>query len=299
MLLKVTVGLPACYDMARSVLVVTLSIACAFAAAPIPDVKTIIQRSVDATNADWNAATRYDFTEQDRTPHGSVTFRVRMIDGSQYYEKIAVNGKPLSGAEAQAEKQKLEDVIAKRGGESPREREDRIAKYQADRRRDHLFMSQLTEAFDFAYQRQENLEGYHVFVLRATPKPGYKPPTMEAQALKGMAGTMWIDTNSYQWVKVEAHVVHPVSIEGFLAEVEPGTRFELDSSPVTGGIWLPTHFVMRSRSKILYVISHQSQANETYSSYRPASSSAAAATRPATPPPGPHDSPGAPAPRSH
>jgi hypothetical protein len=47
-----------------------------------------------------------------------------------------------------------------------------------------------------------------------------------------MQGKLWIDKDSFQWVKVEAQVMHPVSIEGFLAKVEPGTHFELEKEPV-------------------------------------------------------------------
>jgi len=35
-------------------------------------------------------------------------------------------------------------------------------------------------------------------------------------------------------------VIRPVVIEGFLARVEPGTRFELEKMPVAGDIWLPS-----------------------------------------------------------
>ena len=185
-----------------------------YAAASPPDVQTIIERSVATTNADWNAAPKYDFTEQDRSSKGSVTYRVRMIDGSQYYEKTAINGRPLSVEQARAEQQKLDDVIAKRRAESSQERAERIAKYQAERRRDHLFMSQITQAFDFSFVRQETLDNFRVWVLRATPKPGYRPPNMESQALRGKGGTRGVGTATHQMGRGEAHGVPPVADEG-------------------------------------------------------------------------------------
>jgi hypothetical protein len=90
------------------------------------------------------------------------------------------------------------------------------------------------------------------------------------QALKGMEGKLWIDTSSYQWVKVEAEVIHPVSIEGFLARVEPGTRFELEKMPVGDGIWLTKHFKMRSQAKVLFLIPRQEQEDATYYGYQKA-----------------------------
>jgi len=78
---------------------------------------------------------------------------------------------------------------------------------------------------------------------------------------------MWIDQKTNEWVKVTAQVIRPVSIAGFLAEVEPGTQFELDRAPVTGGVWQPTHYWMRSKAKVLYMFNHASSDDETYFDY--------------------------------
>ena len=130
-------------------------------------------------------------------------------------------------------------------------------------------MDQLTKAFQFQLLGEQKLGSYDVYVLRATPLAGYRPPNRDTQVLTGMEGMLWIDHDTYQWVKVEARVVHPVSIEGFLARVEPGTRFELEKMPVAAGVWLPKHFAMQAKAKIVGVFSHNSQEEETYFNYRP------------------------------
>ena len=83
-----------------------------------------------------------------------------------------------------------------------------------------------------------------------------------------MSGHLSIDTKTFQWVKVEAMVIHPVAIAGFLAEAEPGTRFELDNLPVEGGVWMPSHFEMTSRSRILFLFPHRTAQNQSFSDYR-------------------------------
>jgi hypothetical protein len=65
-------------------------------------------------------------------------------------------------------------------------------------------------------------------------------------------------------------VVHPVSIEGFLARVDPGTRFELENVPVAENVWLPKHFAMQASAKILLLFNHNQQEDETYFNYRKA-----------------------------
>lgn len=248
----------------------------AFTAAVRPDTQTIIAKSVAANDENWKAAPGFDFTERDKTKTGTKTSQVIMVDGSPYYRPIAVNAKPLPPAAEADEQRRLLKMIAQRNAESPEVRLARVAQYEKERRQDRLFMSQLTEAFEFTLKREQRMGPYDVYVLGATPRSGYKPPNMECQALAGMEGTLWIDKASFQWVKVEAHVVRPVSIEGFLAQVEPGTHFELELAPVTGNIWLPAHFAMKSRSKVLYLFNHRTQDDETYSNYRRAAANGAA-----------------------
>lgn len=232
------------------------------------DVQTIIQKSVAANEADFKAAPEYSYRERDRTADGTKTYDVLMIEGSPYQRLIAVNGKPLAKDESAKEQQKLQQAKAERRNESKDKRQERIAKYEKDRRRDHEMMQQLTKAFQFQLIGQRKLRSFNVYMLRATPRPGYKPPNMETQVLPGMQGELWIDSASYQWVKVTARVIHPVSIEGFLAQVEPGTQFELEKMPVGNGIWLAKHFAMKSHAKVLYMFNRASQEDDTFYDYQ-------------------------------
>ncbi len=243
----------------------------ASAAPKTPDATTIIQRSVDAMHRDWQTSEHYTHLERDLESHGSKTFQILMIEGSPYQKLTAVNGKPLSPGEAKKEEEKLRHEIASRCGESPSERQKRIAKYQEDQKRDHEMMGELTKAFTFQVTGRQRLNGRQTWVLKATPKPGYQPPNLETKALTGMEGKLWIDTASFEWVRVEAHVVRPVSIEGFLATVEPGTVFELVRAPAGNGFWAPVHFSDRSKARIVGLIGHSAHDDETYTNYRPAS----------------------------
>ncbi len=234
----------------------------------VPDARTIIQRSVAANEADWKAFPNYEFDETDFLPGGhSRTYHVTMILGSPYERLIRIDGNPLTPEQDAAEARKMRQAIESRQNESAAERAKRIESYQRDRHRDHLLMNQLAVAFNFKVVGEQKLGPYKVYVLKAKIRPGYSPPDREAEVLKGMEGEMWIDEQSFQWVKVEAHVIRPVTIEGFLATVEPGTRFELENTPVGNGIWLRKHFSMHARAKILFFFSHDGQEEETYSNY--------------------------------
>lgn len=252
-------------------LVVLLMIGSAIpVAAQKPDVQTIIQNSVKANQADFEAAPHFDYKERDRDPDGkgSKTYQVTMIEGSPYQRLIEVNGKPLAAAQNGEEMKKQQQAATQRRSESADQRKKRIADYETGRQRDHTMMEQLTKAFNFKLLGTRQLRGFTVWQLKATPRPGYNPPNMHAQVLIGMQGQLWIDQKTYQWVKVTAQVIHPVSIAGFIAQVEPGTHFELEKSPVQGNVWQISHFSMKSQAKVLFLFSHNSQQDSTYFDYQ-------------------------------
>lgn len=233
-------------------------------------VASIIQHSAEANARDWAAVPNFDNSERDRTKDGDKTYAVTMLYGSPYNRLIAVNGKSLTGAEQKKEQEKYDKTAADRQHESADQRSQRIAKYEADRKRDHTLIQQLTDAFDFRLIGKRTLNGFKVYVIKATPKPGYKPVDRDSEVLTGMEGTMWIDQKKFQWVKVEAHVIHPVRIEGFLAVVEPGTRFEVEKRPVSGDIWFATHYSMTANARVLMLFPHRGQEDDSYFNYHKA-----------------------------
>ncbi len=249
---------------------VLLSISTASAFAAEIDVQAMIRKSVAANNADLDAQPNYIHRETDRDDDNpSRTYDVMMILGTPYQRLVAIGGEPLPPDDQQKEQQKMQQAIAARQKETARERADRISKYNKLRRQERLLMAQIANAFDFTLLGEGKLNGHNVYIFDARPKPGYRPPNQKARVLTGMHGKLWLDKSDYHWVKVEAEVVKPVSIEGFLARVYPGTRFALEKAPVSNGIWEPTRFSMSVVSKILGFISHNSQEEDTYSNYRP------------------------------
>jgi hypothetical protein len=237
-----------------------------------PGANTIVQRSVGALKSDWQAEPKYDYLERDVKNHESRTYRVMMILGSPYRRMEAVNGMPLSPEDRQEDQRKLNAAIAARCGESKLQTRKRIENYNKGREHDHLLMQEMTDAFVFDVLGETSLNGRDAWHLQASPKPGYQPPDREAKVLTGMKGELWIDKSTFEWIQVVAQVIHPVSIEGFLARVEPGTRFKLVRAPVAGGAWFPTQFSDESKVRVLSFFGHNGGDDETYSDYQTADS---------------------------
>ncbi len=236
------------------------------------DVATIIQRSKEKYETNWQAAPEYDYFERDSAgSQGSRTYHVLMISGSPYRVPVEVNGEPLPPELKVREQRKLEDAFARRRAWTAEQRAARIANYERDRRRDHELLEQLTQAFDFRLLGEQTLGEHRVYVIQALPRPGYKPPNRNAEVLAGMNAKLYIDTATLQWVRAEGVVVRPVWIEGLLTQVQPGTRFELNYAPVSEGIWQLSHFEMKSRCRVLFMLSIPGQDEKSFFGYEKAS----------------------------
>lgn len=255
-------------------LITAICLAASADSPPALAAETIIQNSVAANERDWRAAPQYSYSETVREHGSSKTSRVIMLEGSPYRMLLNLNGEPLSPEEQKAGQAKLNRAQKERRSESPSHAEERKENYDQERRRDHLMMEQLSRAFDFTIIGEERLDGHDVYTLRATPRKGYVPPNAPARVLRGMKGELWIDKKTFQWVKVHAEVVSPVNIFGFVATVEPGTFFELEKKPVEGDIWLPSHFAVKSQSKVFMVFAHNTNEDDTFFDYKKADESA-------------------------
>lgn len=241
------------------------------------DVSSIVRKSVAVNTADWKAQPRYSHLERDtktkvdsdgkaKVSH-SKAFQVTMIEGSPYYRLIELEHEPLSQAQAQQEQDKLSREIQRRRSETPDQRRARISKYQSDRSEEHLLMQQMIDAFTFKLNREEQVDGVDCYLLDANPNPDYTPPVEKARVLLGMKGHLWIDKAEYHWVKVEAEVINPVQFGFFIAQVKPGTKFELAQAPV-GGVWLPKRFAETVNASLFGIYGMRSSQEEVYSDYR-------------------------------
>jgi len=190
-----------------------------------------------------------------------------MLEGSPYERLLALNDKPLRPEQRRQEQEKFEREVRDRRSETPRQRHARITKYENDRADENLLMQQMVSAFIFHLAGQEQVGDVDCSVLKATPNPAYRPPVEKARALTGMQGRMWIDKVHYHWVKIQAQVVKPVAFGFILARVKPGTRFDLEQTPI-GNVWLPKKFIQSVNASVLGFYDIRNQDETYWSDYR-------------------------------
>lgn len=239
------------------------------------NVHEIIRQAAAKMQADWAAAPHFAFVQRDVTTSKGVTTsktqQVFMIAGSDYYMPIAVNGQPLPEVEREQEQelQRLKQEVERRDHETPEEAAKRSEKYSKLREQNGILLNEFIQAFDFSPAGEETVEGRTAYVFDARPRRGYHPPNRTAKILTGMQGRLWVDKETFHWLKAEAEVLKPVSMFGFFAKVLPGTKMELEMTPVTDTVWQISRFVVDLKTSIFWRKS--SKKTETiFSDYQPA-----------------------------
>lgn len=259
--------MPPCY------LAVLVLVSMSTQASDVIDMQDIVGQAATKMQADWAAAPGFAFIQRDVTTSKGVTtsktHQVFMIAGSDYYMPIAIDDQPLSADQQKLELQKLKQEVERRRQETPEQTKHRSEQYRKLREQNGVLLNEFTEAFDFTLAGQETINGRETYVLDASPRVSYRPRNRTAKVLTGMQGRLSVDKESFHWVKAEAEALKPVSVFGIFAKVLPGTRMELEMTPVTDSVWLVSRFALNMRLSVFWRKSTKIT-ETTFSHYEPA-----------------------------
>jgi hypothetical protein len=234
------------------------------------DVRQIVRRSIAATERSWEAREHYLYTEHDEDRRLDPDGRVRsqdvddsiiiLVNEAPFEQLVKRNGRPPSAEELRKQDEKRASLQR----ETPQERVERLRQQQENR----SFIREVPEGFDFQLIGEEVINDRPAYVLRATPRPGYRPHGRYAKLMSKVEGKLWVDKQDFGWVKVEGDVTQPFSMGLFLARVLCGSHITMEQSSFDDGIWMPKRIELRATAKILFVRSYDINRILTYSNYQ-------------------------------
>jgi hypothetical protein len=234
------------------------------------DGRQIMKRSITATERSWEARDHYVFTEHDEDRRLDSEGRVKSKDvnvskiifvGEAPLEQLTEhNGQPPSFEEKRKQVEKLDKLTR----ETPQERVARLREQQENR----SFIREVLEGFNFQLVGEEVINLRPAYVLRATPRPGYRPRGKYGKLMCRVEGKLWVDKQDFGWVKVEGDVTQSFSMGLFLARVLRGSHITMEQTLFENGIWMPKRIEMRASAKILFVKSYDINRILTYSDYQ-------------------------------
>jgi hypothetical protein len=238
--------------------------------ASVLDARQIMQRSIAATERSWEAREHYAFTEHDEDRRLDSDGRVKSADvddsiiifvGEAPFEQLVKrNGRPPSAEEQRKEAEKLDKLKH----ETRQERVVRLHEQEQNR----SFVREVPDGFDFQLIGEEVINHRPAYILRATPKPGYRARGRYGKLMCKVEGKLWVDKQDFGWVKVEGDVTQAFSMGLFLARVLRGSHITMEQTPFEGAIWMPKRIELRASARILFVKSYDINRILTYSDYQ-------------------------------
>lgn len=163
---------------------------------------------------------------------------------------IERNGQPITAAEDTSERQRLTDSLS-----SP---SDFIKHHKRDSamRSDVMNLVRLMpQAMIYTYvpgQPQFPGATSKQIVIDFQPDPKFKPPTLFSGVLTGLAGRFWIDQQTHQLTRGEAHVLHDVDFGwGILGSVHRGGRVAFEQTDAGNGRWVYSHLEEQLTFRVL------------------------------------------------
>jgi len=232
---------------------------------PVELVRHTIQWETAPSNG-----TKVMFTDRKQSPHGSQTKLIVETREGMAGILVAVDGKPLTPEERQAEEARLSGLV----GNSEQLKKKQKSEKEDDERMTRI-MKALPDAFLYepdgtAVGNQEmGRPGDQLVRLKFRPNPKYTPPSHVEQVLTGMQGYLLIDADEHRIAKVDGTLVKDVGFGwGILGHLDRGGHFLVEQAEVLKGQWEVTHMSLSFNGKELLFKSVNIKSDEVFNGFR-------------------------------
>jgi hypothetical protein len=160
---------------------------------------------------------------------------------------IAINDNPLSSEGEKAEQARLQSLV-----NDPSLQRHRQTREQGDSERARKVIRALPEAFLYTFAGFADTPHGPSYRLSFQPNPSFDPQDLEAQALKGMAGELWIDVAQQRVTRLEGKRIRDVDYGwGILGKLDQGGTLLLEQADIGDHQWRTTHMVLVMNARLL------------------------------------------------
>lgn len=160
---------------------------------------------------------------------GTLLYQVTPGDeyGLYYRRLVARNGKALPG-----EKRELVD------------RRERSASNPS--------IDDVVSTLEYKLAGRERVEGRELVVVHFSPKRDAKPRTRPGRIAKVFTGSVWIEEQTNEVVRLEATAIDSLSYGGVLARLGEGTKVKVLREPIDS-VWLPVSIRLTGEGRALLI----------------------------------------------
>jgi len=230
---------------------------------PLPDIPTLLRdvaKNQDALEELRTLYTCHLAEEQDKTDSdGSVKSRemndydVFYVGDEEVLHLLAKDGKPLTGDEKKKEDDRFNkefDKLKKKQAQLAADPKKQAKKNEEEEAQ----LSDFLRAELFTNPRRTNFRGEDVIAFDVSANPNYKPKKEIDRIIQKLAGTMWVDDQAREIVRLEAQFVESAKIGGgLLASLSKGSNFVFEQEKINGEVWLPSYIEAHVAGRVVFV----------------------------------------------
>lgn len=208
-------------------------------------VKRVLQTELDAAE-DTSHPMRYRLRKT--SPRLSTTKWIVETKDGDVAHLVAINDGPLSSQDQQAEDARLQGLL-----NDPSLQRHRQQREQGDSERARKIIRALPNAFLYAYAGIVAAPQGPSYRFTFQPNGDFDPQDVEAQALKGMAGELWIDVAQQRVTRLQGKRIRDVDyLGGILGKLAEGGTLLLEQTDVGNRQWRTTRMVLVMDARVLF-----------------------------------------------
>ncbi len=210
------------------------------------------QKQIEATQKDYIFHRKDEERVADKKGHVKSTrvkeYEVFYVGPWPIERLLSKDGKPLTAAE-----QKKQDEDVRKQEKKARER---IAKQAAGEEpgKDTITLGKFLAADRFYNLRHDTYQGREVYALDFEPRPDFQPHSLVEKALKSVGGTLWVDAQAKDVVRLEARFLEALKVAGGLVgSVQKGGSVILEQQFLNEEVWMPTYVEIQLDARVFFL----------------------------------------------
>ena len=189
-------------------------------------------------------------------------YEMFFVDGQPILRQVSNDSKPLHAKEQRKEQEKVDKQIKQaheRAGKRARNQEDPNA----------LGIKQFLAASRFTNARYDSFKGQRVLAYDFEPNRDFEPHTRAESLANKLSGTVWIDPDALEIVRLDARVTENFNVAGgLLGSLKRGSAVVFEQEHVNGEVWLPSFADFNVGARLWLVSSLHERVIDRFSNYR-------------------------------
>ena len=239
---------------------------------PLPDIPTLMheveqhQRASEAIQKDYlyhEVATEQENGKKTETREYDVFW----LNGVEVHKLTRKDGRDLTADEQKKENERIDKEVAK--AKERKARADSKGEETDSHGHEEITVSRFLSLGSFTNPRRVQLDGRDTIAVDYTGDPKAKTRNRTEDAIRNLAGTIWVDEQDRSISRLEGHFVNNFKIgAGLVINVKKDTSFLFEQRKINGEVWLPARIEGQGAARVMLFVNFNGSVRVTNSDYR-------------------------------